>query len=103
DLRIGKGHVDLVVEFVDDPGGRVLGRADAIPTARLVARHEFAHGRNVWGRFRAHRGGYGERTQLAGPDVFDRRRHGGEYDLHLSPDQIGECRRDATIGHVDQL
>src|SRR5262245_66217879 len=31
---------------------RVLGRADAEPGARLVARHEIAHGRNVRSRVR---------------------------------------------------
>ena len=31
DLGIGEGRVDLLVELVDDFGGRVLGRADAEP------------------------------------------------------------------------
>ena len=30
-LGIGEAGVDLLVELVDDFGGRVLGRADAIP------------------------------------------------------------------------
>ena len=31
DLGIGEGRVDLLVELVDDLGGRVPGRADAEP------------------------------------------------------------------------
>ena len=31
DLGIGEGRIDLLVELVDDFGGRVLGRTDAIP------------------------------------------------------------------------
>ena len=70
-LGIGEARVDLLVEPVDDLGGRVLGRADAIPAARLVARHEFAHGRDVRQRLRARRGGHRQCAQLAGPDVLD--------------------------------
>ena len=44
-LGIGEAGIDLLVEPVDDFGGRVLGCADAGPAARLVARHKFAHGR----------------------------------------------------------
>ena len=47
DLGIGEAGVDLLVELVDNLGGRALGRADAEPVARLVARHELAHGRDV--------------------------------------------------------
>ena len=72
-LGIGEGRVDLLVEPVDDLRRRVLGRADAIPPARLVARHEFAHGRDVRQRLRARRGRHRQRAQLAGPDVLDRR------------------------------
>ena len=57
-LGIGEARVDLLVELVDDLGRRVPGRADAEPSARLVARHEIAHGRNVGQRFRARRRGY---------------------------------------------
>src|SRR4029077_6185948 len=46
-LGIGEAGVDLDVELVDDLERRVLGRAQAIKSARLVARHEFAHGRNA--------------------------------------------------------
>ena len=42
-----------------------------------------------------------ERAQRAGSDVFDRRGHGGEHDLHLSAEQIGQRGRRAAIGHVN--
>src|SRR5215469_4077386 len=35
-LRVGEAIVDLLVELVDDPGGRVLRCTDAVPAARLV-------------------------------------------------------------------
>src|SRR5262245_40324553 len=38
--------VDLLVEFVDDLGRRVPGRANAMKGARLVAGHEVGHGRS---------------------------------------------------------
>src|SRR3981081_2032669 len=44
---IGESPVDLLVELVNDPGRRVLGRAEAKYRARLVARDELAHGRDV--------------------------------------------------------
>src|SRR5262245_8653790 len=40
---IGESHIDLLVECVDDLGGRVPGCAEAIPLARLEARQEFSH------------------------------------------------------------
>src|SRR5262249_53001921 len=40
DLGIGEARVDLLVELVDDLHWRVFGYADAIPVARLIARHE---------------------------------------------------------------
>src|SRR5947199_4311011 len=55
-LGIGEARVDLLVELLDDARRRVLGYADAIPVARLIARHELTHGRDVWQRVRAGRG-----------------------------------------------
>src|SRR5262245_22710877 len=37
-FRIGKGRVDLLVEHVEYFDRGALGRVDAVPTARLVAR-----------------------------------------------------------------
>jgi hypothetical protein len=66
-LGVGEARIDLLVELVDDLGWRVLGRTKAIELPRLVARHEVTHGRDVWQPLPARRGGYRERTQLAGP------------------------------------
>src|SRR5215472_4655334 len=54
-LGIGKGRVDLRVELVDDLGWRVARRADAGPEAKLIARHEFGHRRDVRQHRRASR------------------------------------------------
>ena len=43
DFGISKACVDFLVEPVDDFGRCVLGRADALPTAHFIARHEFTH------------------------------------------------------------
>src|SRR5262245_11507579 len=40
--------IDLLVECVDDLGGRVPGCADARPSARLIPGEELADGRKVW-------------------------------------------------------
>src|SRR5262245_50666670 len=47
-IGVGQSHVDLLVELVDDLSRRVLGRTEAKHRARFVARHEIAHGRDVW-------------------------------------------------------
>ena len=76
-----------------------------IPTqlARLVARHELGHGRDAGQRVRARRGGYCERAQRASPDIPYRRDSGGEHDLHLPAEQIGERRSATTIRHVNHV
>ena len=52
-------------------------------------------------RLRASARGYRERSELASPDVLDRRRRGVEADLHLPCEQIGEQGRPAAI--IDRL
>src|SRR5215470_3304993 len=47
DNRLSQDCVDRRVELVDELGGRVLRRTDAIPRARLVARHEIGDRRNI--------------------------------------------------------
>src|SRR5262249_41560444 len=42
DLGIGEADVNLLVELLDDLGGRVLGPAHAEPPTCLIARHEVA-------------------------------------------------------------
>src|SRR5262249_7768242 len=50
-LGISKASVDLLVELFDDLGRRSLWRAEAEPAARLIARHELTHGRDVRQQF----------------------------------------------------
>src|SRR5215472_6269704 len=61
-LWIDESAVGFLVELLDDVSWRVLGRTDAVPTARLVARHKLSHGRDVRQRLQARRGGYSERA-----------------------------------------
>src|SRR5215203_4173391 len=70
DFRIGEARPDLAVEHLDDFGGRAAWRADAGPSARLVARQEFADGRHVRQCICPHRWAYTECPQSAGPDVL---------------------------------
>src|SRR5215467_387080 len=56
-LGISESGVDLQVELINDVSGCTLRRADAIPGARVIARHEFGHGRNAGQRLRARCGG----------------------------------------------
>src|SRR5262249_32051301 len=37
---IGENSIDLLVEFLDDIGGRILWRADTQPRARIIARQK---------------------------------------------------------------
>src|SRR5215467_3179471 len=43
-VGVGEARVDLAVELVDNVYGHVLGHADPVKGARLVARYEFTHG-----------------------------------------------------------
>src|SRR5262249_15799074 len=51
--RIGEDRIDHLIELIDDLGRRLLWHADAVPSARLVARHEFIYGREIRQHFRA--------------------------------------------------
>ena|SRR5262244_702336 len=53
DFGISKSGGDFTVELVDNLGGRVARRPDAEPGTHLVARHEFAHGRDLGQHLRA--------------------------------------------------
>src|SRR5262249_22498387 len=46
-LGVGKACIDLAVKLLDSIDGRVLWRAHAHPSDRLVARRELSHGRDV--------------------------------------------------------
>ena len=64
---------------------------------------EIRHGRHVGQHLRARRGGHRQRAQLAGPDIIGGAGRGGEQDLHLAAEQIGEGGTLAPIGHVHQV
>src|SRR5262245_52659534 len=65
DLAISEPGVGGLVELVDDLGRCALGRADAEQAARLIARKEFGHRRNVRQYLEARGRGNRERPQLA--------------------------------------
>src|SRR5712671_2383196 len=56
-LRVGEGRIDFSIELLNDFGWGPFRRSDAKPGARLVARQELSHGRNVWQDRRARRRG----------------------------------------------
>src|SRR3954462_2427010 len=103
-LGIGKAGVDLTVERLDDIGGRVARRPDAIPLTGLEPGHEIGERRKIrQRRFAGHRG-HGKTPKLSGPDEFDGRRNAAEQHLHLAGEQIGKCQRQPFIRdlhHVD--
>src|ERR1051325_2126939 len=63
DLGIGEAGIDFLVELVDDLGRRVLGRTEAIPSACLVAWHEFPDGRQIGQQLPARRAAYCQRAE----------------------------------------
>jgi hypothetical protein len=103
EFGIGKTGVDFHIQLVDDFGWRVPGRADAGAEARLIARHELADRWEVRQRVRARRGRHCERAQPASPDILYRCDSGGEVDLHLPAEQVGERGSPAAIRHVDHV
>ena len=46
-LGVGEAGIGRLVELLDNLGGRVLGRAEAIQEARFIAGYEIAHSRDV--------------------------------------------------------
>src|SRR5207244_7080188 len=56
-LGVGEAGIGLLVELLDNLGGRVLGRAEATQEARRGARDECDHGRPVAQRLGAGRDG----------------------------------------------
>src|SRR6266481_3142413 len=100
---VGDAGVDLPVELVDDIDRCVPGRADALPAARLVPRHKFAQGRNVWQNLRTRWGCDCERAQPAGPNMFNRFGDRAEVNLHLTAEQIGHRGCPIAIRHMQHL
>src|SRR5262245_8767183 len=103
DLGIGEARIDLVVQLVDDLGGRVLGGAEAGPETRLIAWQDVAQSWNVGQDLRSRLGRQRERAERAGADVLDRGRNAGEVELDLPADKIGERRTLAAIRHMDDV
>ena len=77
-LGIGERRIDLLVELVDDLGGRgsraLLSRCHG---ACLVARHEVGHGRDIRQYLLTRRGGHRKGAQLARSNVVDRSKVSG--------------------------
>src|SRR5262249_59053595 len=73
------------------------------PSARLVARHELTHDRDVRQYIRARRGGDSERAQPTSIDILNRADGAGKHDLHLPTEQIVERRPATTIWDVDHI
>src|SRR5262249_2623439 len=48
ELGIGEARVDFGIELLDYPARCAFGRANAIPSARLIARQKIANNRDVW-------------------------------------------------------
>src|SRR5262245_11205495 len=63
DLGVGEAGIDFLVKPVDDFGGRVFRRADAVPTGRLETRHELSHGRHLGQHVRPCRVRHRQRAQ----------------------------------------
>jgi hypothetical protein len=72
DLGIGEARIDLLVQPVNDCGWRGLGGADSEGGACLKARHEIPDRGEIGQHLRARHGGYRQRAQAAGLDVFER-------------------------------
>ena len=98
-VGIGEARVDFV-EFVDDLGRRVPGRADAEPGARREAGHEIGQNGKIGQRIRSAGAGHCQRAYTACSDVFDRLSHRREHDLDLSAEQISNSWRAASILHL---
>src|SRR5256714_4995437 len=101
--RIGKGSNDFLIEPLDDFSRRVAGRSESTHQSRLIARQKIANGRQIRERFVPHRRGHRQSAEPAGFNMFNCRRCGGEYRLHLSAEQIGNRLWCAAIWHVDQV
>src|SRR5262245_51437867 len=57
---INETRVNFLVEFIDDLGGSVPGRTDAIPLARFVSRQKIPHSGKLRKHLHPRRGGHGK-------------------------------------------
>src|SRR6516165_9253621 len=100
---ISETRVNLLVELVDNFARRALGRGDAVPGGGLIPWQELPHRRQIRQRLRARRAGYRQRAQRAGSNMLHRARQNIEHDVYLTTDHVGERRRRAAIGHVNEI
>src|SRR5262249_17099859 len=98
--RLRKAGVDLLVETIDDRGGRIARSCHAIPRACFVARHELADRWHIRQRLKTDRTGHPKGPELTASHVFDPCRCGNEHDLYLSCDRIRDRTAAAAIRHV---
>src|SRR5262245_31514126 len=68
---VGEACIDLLVEPFNDIGRRIPGRAETIPGARFVARHELAHRWDIGQRLRATRSCHSKSAQFASFHVLN--------------------------------
>src|SRR5262249_34333507 len=100
---VGEPGIDLAVEGVDNFSRCTFWRADAEKRAGFIAGHEFTDGRDIRQRCRSGRRRDGQRAQLAGSDVTDRRGNALEHDLYLPAHQIHQSGCSAAISNRNQI
>jgi hypothetical protein len=69
---------------------RIPVRRKSEPGSRLVSRHKLGDGRNIRKCRPARRRGDGQRSQLAGFDVLDRRQERGEHERNRSANDVSD-------------
>src|SRR5262249_62131521 len=90
--------VNLVVQFVDDLKGCVLGCANAYPRSRIVTRQKLTQRWDLRQDLRARRSGNRQCAHFAGLDVLNGR--SGEHHLYLATYEVGKRRLSAAIGDM---
>ena len=102
-LGIGESGINLLVELVDDLGGGIPGRADAVPAAGLIAWDEFATVGMSGSASKRVAVVTAKCAQLAGLDVRDRWRN--EPNMPAPVHRAGRLapgrHRDKELNHVD--
>lgn len=71
DCRIGEGGINRFIEFIDDLGRRIFGRADPVPRACLVAGDKVGNWSKVGQSLQARRARNSQCPELACSDVPD--------------------------------
>src|SRR5260370_22116251 len=104
DRRLGDDPGDLGIQPVDDLLGRALGRHDAEPDRRLIARHAgLAHGRHVGQHGRALLARRRQCTDLAGIDTTLHRGDGVEHHLDVAAHHVVARVAAVLVRHVQDV